>query len=117
MPGGLSRRLKSAFILQAVIATIVIVLGTFVAGSIAVDQVTRRYMREEAATFWRERARNANAQLPHSTMLEAYWTGDPQSAARVPAELRALRPGLSIVGSERQHVQGHDGPRGRPCSV
>ena len=45
MAGGLSRRLKSAFILQAVIATIVIVLGTFVAGSIAVDQVTRRYMR------------------------------------------------------------------------
>jgi signal transduction histidine kinase len=113
MAGGLSRRLKSAFILQAVIATIVIVLGTFVAGSIAVDQVTRRYMREEAATFWRDRTGDANAQLPRSTMLQAYWTGDPQSAERVPAELRALRPGLSIVGSERQHVLVQDGPGGR----
>jgi signal transduction histidine kinase len=113
MPGGLSRRLKSAFVLQAVMACLVIVLGAFVAGSIAVDQVTRRYMLEEAATFWRERATDPAAPLPRSTMLRAYFAADRANPTQVPADLRGLEPGLHISRSPRRHVLVQDRPNGR----
>ncbi len=113
MSGGLSRRLKSAFIVQAVMACLVILLGTFVAGSIAVDQVTRYYMQAEAANFWRERATDPAAPLPHSTMLQAYFAADPANATRVPAALRGLGPGLHISRSLRRHVLVQDRTGGR----
>ena len=113
MPGGLSRRLKSAFILQAVMACLVIVLGTFVAGTIVVDQVTRIHMRQEADAFWRERAKDPASPLPHATMLQAYFAADPDAPVRVPAELRAIEPGLHIVRDLRRHVLVQDGPGGR----
>lgn len=112
MTGGLSRRLKSAFIVQAIMACLVIVLGAFVAGAIAVDQVTRRYMQAEAASFWRARAADPAAPLPYSTMLRAYFAA-ADGGGQVPAALRGLGPGLYVARDPRRQVLVQDRPEGR----
>jgi len=114
MPGGLSRRLKSAFILQAVLACLVIMLGTLVASTLTVDYLITRYLREEASVFWRARQADPSAPVPHSAMMHAYLVAPGSSAKlRLPSELRAHQPGMSS-SSDRQHrVLVEDGPAGR----
>lgn len=113
MTEGLSRRLKSVFILQAVMACLVIVLGTFVAGAIAVDQVTATFLREEASAFWRARQADPAAPPPSSSILRSYMVADPTTASELPAVLRTQQPGLRIVPPLRRHVLVQDGPGGR----
>ena len=113
MSGGLSRRLKSAFVLQAVMACLVILLGTVIAGSIAVDQLSGRIVREEADAFWRARAADAAATPPHSSTMTGYFVPAGQGGATLPAALRGLEPGLRIVPALRRHVLVQDGPGGR----
>lgn len=113
MPGGLSRRLKSAFIVQAVMACLVIVLGTFVAGTIAVEQVTGVFLRDEARAFWRERRVDPSTPPPASSILRGYLATDPALAQNVPDILRVQRPGFRMVPQLRRHVLVQDGPQGR----
>lgn len=113
MSGGLSRRLKSAFVLQAMLACAVIVLGTLVAGSIAADQVTQRYLQEEAAAVWRARAADPAVPLPRSSVLRTYLVADPARGPGVPDALRGLRPGLTHLPALGRQVLVQDGPGGR----
>ncbi len=117
MAEGLSRRLKSAFILQAVMACLVILLGTFVASAIAVDQVTGIFLREEAAAFWRARQANPAAPPPSSSIMRSYLAtapvNAPANAAGIPEVLRAEAPGLRINSQLRRYVLVQDGPGGR----
>ena len=113
MPGGLSRRLKSAFILQAVLACLVIVLGTYVAGVVAVEQVTGMFLQEEADNFWRTRRADPAAPLPESSLLRSYFASGPSDMARVPERLRRQPPGFRLVPQIGRHVLVQDGPQGR----
>lgn len=113
MSGGLSRRLKSAFIWQAVIATVMIVAGTLFASSIAMDQVTARFLHEEAGDFWRMRATDAAVRPPQTSVLQGYLATDASSSAYVPEDLRALAPGFHELRERRRHVLVQDGPAGR----
>lgn len=113
MPGGLSRRLKSAFILQALLACLVIVLGTYVAGVVAVEQVTGMFLQEEADNFWRTRRADPAAPLPESSLLRSYFASGPSDMARVPELLRLQPPGFRLVPQIGRHVLVQDGPQGR----
>lgn len=113
MSQGLSRRLKSAFILQAVMAITVILAGTFAAGAITLDQIARGYLREEAAHFWQARRALADAPLPHSSTLTSYLTERDGLDPGLPAALRGLGPGFHPVDGMRRYVLVQDGPDGR----
>lgn len=113
MSGGLSRRLKSAFIAQATIAVLVIVVGTVLAAGIAMDRVTRHYLYGEATQVWKERAIRADAYLPDSDRLKGYLVAHGVTDPTLPAGLEGLAPGIHQVPSLRRHVLVQDGHAGR----
>lgn len=96
MAEGLPRRLRYAFMLQVVIASLVIVSGTWVAVVVARHQIAQHAMQEEADYFWRMRARDPAHEPPDESRLRGYVAeGGDESA--VPAELRGLGPGLHTL--------------------
>jgi signal transduction histidine kinase len=109
---GLPRRLRYAFILQAVTASFAIVIGIYAAGVIVKDLLAGERMRAEAASYWDARGRIADASLPdeahvQGTFLEA--GGDP---ARLPVEWRALPAGIVDLPGQRSKVLVDPRPEG-----
>jgi len=99
MPEGLPRRLRHAFVWQVVIASLVIVAGTWVALVVARQQIAEHAMQEEIAYFWRQRALDPAHQPPDESRLRGYVAvGGDESA--LPPALRGLPPGLHMLRDE-----------------
>lgn len=113
MPGGLSRRLKSAFIVQALLATFAIVAGTFIAGQYAINILSRQALEEEADRFLRARATDPTARPPQTSVMQGYYVSRAGVGDRVPASLRAMRPGTYAQHAEQRMVLVRDGAQGR----
>lgn len=113
MPKGLSRRLKSAFIVQALLATFAIVAGSLVAGQYAINALSRQSLEEEAARFWRAHAADQAARPPWTSVLQGYYVPDAGSAPDVPSYLRTMRPGLYALQAEQRMVLVEAKPGGR----
>ncbi len=84
MKHGLPRKLRRAFILQAVAATFAIVIGTFLAGTIAKEMMVAGRMQEEAASFWSGHARDPDYPAPRSTTVAGFFVPDGASLQRLP---------------------------------
>ena len=94
-------------------ACLVIVLGTFVASVIVIDQVTATFLREQADDFWRARQANPAAPLPSTSVMRSYLLVDRGDTGSLPAALRDERPGVRINSELRRHVLVQDGSGGR----
>jgi signal transduction histidine kinase len=95
MTQGLPRRLRYAFVLQAVMASVAIILGTYVAGVLVEELLTAQRMREEAKSFWDAHTVDPNAPLPFASSVESYFV-EPgaEESAYVPPEFRLLGDGI-----------------------
>lgn len=113
MPQGLPRKLRYAFILQLVMASLVIVAGVAIAGSIVRDVLTTRQLRDEADDYWHKRFVDANHRLPESSNLRGYFVAVGQPADQVPAELRVLKPGISTLPGRNRKAIVDDRAQGR----
>jgi signal transduction histidine kinase len=113
MPGGLSRRLKSAFIVQALLATFAMVAGTYVAGQYALRQLTKMTLAEEADRFWTQRRSDASARPPLSSVMEGYFVPGTDAPAGVPAPLASMRPGLHALPRRNGMVLVQERAEGR----
>jgi signal transduction histidine kinase len=113
MPRGLSRRLKSIFFLQALLASGAIVLGTYLASQWSIEHVTRRYLHDEARYFWSADARlGGRAVPPNSSIMRSHAVRSAADRALVPAQLRALSPGVHrLPGRDYVLVQDRAGTR------
>ena len=94
MPQGLPRKLRFAFLLQVVMASVVIVAGTWVAMHFARQQIASHALQEEADYFWAQRAGDPLHEPPDEARLRGYYVSDGGSASQLPPSLRPLDPGL-----------------------
>jgi signal transduction histidine kinase len=97
MPQGLPRKLRLAFLLQAVMASLVILVGTYAGVVVVKSELARQSLQGEAEYYWERHASDPSWQAPDSRALHGYAVVDGASAAAVPPALRNLTPGLHSV--------------------
>ncbi len=103
MPHGLPRKIKLAFITQALVGSFVITLGIVLAGMVVRSAVVEERMRNEAQAFWeRDRAGQTPA-LPSTSTMTTYLVRPGEKSA-LPDELAALAPGMHRLPSEGRMV-------------
>ncbi|UHQ24250.1 HAMP domain-containing histidine kinase [Lysobacter sp. 5GHs7-4] len=73
MPQGLPRKIKLAFIAQALIGSIVITLGIGLAGLLVRNLVLEQRMQREADAFWAGHARDPAHPLPRTSTTDGYF--------------------------------------------
>lgn len=103
MPQGLPRKIKLAFIAQALIGSIVITLGIGLAGYAVRNLVLEQRMQREADAFWAGQARNPQHPLPITSTTVGYFVAAGASEERLPTVARGIvRQGLNeLPGDER----------------
>ncbi len=100
MAQGLSRKLKAAFILQAVMACFAIAVGVYVSAEVLAHELYKRSLQEEAAHFWRRRGDDPLHTAPDSRILKGYVVTPGASAVAVPPRMRNLPPGFHDLTDE-----------------
>lgn len=96
MPHALPRKIKLAFIAQALIASLVMALGIAAAATGVRQVLVRERVREEAAATWRQLAADPDAALAHGSRMRTYFVPAGGSADGVPASLRSKPPGVHV---------------------
>jgi signal transduction histidine kinase len=112
MTEGLPRRLRYAFILQVMVATLLVIVGVMASSRIVRDVLTDRQLRAEAAQFWQGRARDPAWPLPRGATVNGWFVPRGGDAASIPAELRGRGPGIANLDGSRKLVV-EDGAQGR----
>lgn len=96
MANPLPRRIKLAFIVQALAATLVLALG-IAAVELGVRQwLVRDRLRDEAVLVWPALAREGEASLPRNSRMRAYFVPTGDAGAALPADWRGLAPGVHV---------------------
>ena len=94
MPHGLPRKIKVAFIIQALIASLVMALG-IACTELGVRQVLlRERLADEARVAWEDAG--SGATLPYNSRMSSYFVAADAPVTGLPAQLRALAPGYHI---------------------
>lgn len=104
MTEALPRRIKVAFLLQVAIASIVIVAGALMLGSVVTERLVLQALEDEAAYFWDQRAADPAHPPPRSLAFRGYFVAPGGSAAALPAVYRTLGPGLHLLEPQDQYV-------------
>lgn len=96
MPTALPRRIRLAFIVQVLVASLVLVAG-IAAVELGVHRVlvTQR-LHDEAASLWAHLVRDPAAPLHHNSRMRSFFVPTGRSAAELPAELRERTPGTHV---------------------
>ena len=94
MPHGLPRKIRIAFILQAVIASFVIVIGVFALNSVVKQTLLEERLREQSAEYWRVWTENPDRAQPMGVAMKGYVVAPGRVAPLLPPALQALQPGF-----------------------
>ncbi|MEO6264393.1 MAG: HAMP domain-containing sensor histidine kinase [Luteimonas sp.] len=108
MPHGLPRQLRFAFLMQVVMASIVIIAGAFAAVTVAKHEIAARALQDEAAYYWEQRAADPARAAPDGRLLHGYAVPAGASAVALPEPLRNLEPGLHELQGLLVLVQKRD---------
>jgi hypothetical protein len=108
MPQELPGKLRFVFLLQALMASVVIVLGAWAATVGVEHEVARHTLQREAEYFWMQRAGDPAHPAPDGRVLHGYAIPAGASAAGVPESLRSLPPGLHEREGMIVLVDDHD---------
>ncbi|WP_133500704.1 sensor histidine kinase [Cognatilysobacter terrigena] len=112
MPHGLPRKIKVAFIVQALVASLVMAFGIACAEFGVRHLLLRSRLADEAANAWSQIA-TAPADLPHNARMATYYVPRGGDGHDVPANLRGLRPGYHIPMWGPPAVLVQERPTGR----
>lgn len=93
---GLPRKIKIAFTIQALVASLVMALGIACAEFGVRHVLLRHRLADEASAAWSQLARGAAGDLPHNSRMDTYFAPAGRPADGVPARMRALAPGYHI---------------------
>ena len=113
MPQGLPRKLRYAFILQVMLASVAVVIGGAVTASIVKDVLTDQQLRGEAEEFWNGRSRDPAYPLPRSSLIHGYFVPDGKLQDGVPTELRRYGTGISDLAGGNRKLIVDERPQGR----
>jgi signal transduction histidine kinase len=94
MPPGLPRKLRHAFLMQVVMASIVILAGAYAVVAVTKHDIAARALQDEATYYWQQRAVDPARIAPGGAMLHSYAVPIGASTAALPESLRDLEPGL-----------------------
>ena len=108
MSQGLPRKLRHAFLMQVVMASIVILAGAYAVVAVAKHDIAARALQDEAAYYWEQRAVDPARIAPGGAMLHSYAVPISASTAALPESLRHLDPGLHSLPDLLVLVQKRD---------
>ncbi len=106
MTEGLPRRIKLAFIMQALLASVVITVGVVLTGLWVRYNVIDERLHREADTFWTGRAASPAYSLPHTSVMAGYLYPPASGDRAAPRYLRELAPGrhrIARPGASAKH--------------
>jgi signal transduction histidine kinase len=103
MPQGLPRKIKLAFILQALIASVAIALLIMVSALLVRGVIVDQAAKREAEAFWSAYQTDPAGALPHGTAVSGYFVPTDGDPVALPSSLRGLSAGLHRV----PELQGH----------
>jgi signal transduction histidine kinase len=113
MPQGLPRKLRYAFTVQVMMASLVIIIGVVAAGSIVKGVLTTQRLQEEATDYWNRRSVDPGSPLPGNSIMHGYFVGRGHSSEQVPSELRAFGPGISELPGRNRKIIVDERAQGR----
>ncbi|GAA3916669.1 sensor histidine kinase [Luteimonas lutimaris] len=113
MSQGLPRKLRYAFILQVMLASVAVVVGAAVTGSIVKRALTDQQLRNEAEQFWSARAGDPAHPLPRTSTVHGWFVATGHSQDAVPAELRGFGNGISRLADGDRKLFIDERPQGR----
>jgi signal transduction histidine kinase len=102
MTEGLPRRIKLAFILQALLASVVITAGVMLTGLMVRHSVLDERLQREAEMFWTGRVASPAYPLPQTSTMVGYLYPPAPGDRTAPRYLRELAPGryrIAIPGT------------------
>jgi signal transduction histidine kinase len=113
MPQGLPLKLRYVFILQVMLASVVVVIGAAVTGSIVKQALTDQQLRNEVEQFWTARAEDPAYPLPRSSTMRGWFVAAGGSQDELPVELRRFGTGISRLADGNRKLIIDDRPQGR----
>lgn len=113
MPQGLPRKIRIAFIVQVVLASVALLMAAYLISAVAKFSLINSALQEESAHFW-ELYGASDAQPPPNTFnLRGYLVLRGRSNLLLPENLRTLAPGFHELKADDQLVYVDEQPQGR----
>ncbi len=113
MPHGLPRKIRIAFLLQALLASLGILLGAWLVSLVIKHSLVGAALREEAAYYWTLHDASPMQPPPNTRNIRGYLVETGRSSLNLPASLRNLTPGFHELRREDQLVWVDARPEGR----
>jgi signal transduction histidine kinase len=113
MPPGLPRKIRIVFILQAVLASLGILLGAWLVSLVIKHSLVSSALKEEAAYYWQLYDASPMQPPPNTQNIRGYLLETGRSPLNLPANLRALPPGFHELKADDQLVLVDARPEGR----
>lgn len=113
MPHGLPRKIRIAFILQALLASLGILLGAWLVSLVIKHSLISAALREEAAYYWTLHDASPTQPPPNTRNIRGYLLETGRSSLNLPANLRQLAPGFHELPGADQLVWVDAQPQGR----
>lgn len=96
MANALPRRIKLAFIVQALIASLVLALGILGIELGVRQALVQERLRDEVEATWASLARDPGAAMPRNSRMRTYFVPAGGDASRLPDGLGSLPPGAHV---------------------
>ncbi len=96
MPTALPRRIRLAFIVQSLIASLVLAVGILGIELGVRQALIKERLRAEAASTWTHLSRQPGFTLPHSSRMRTFFVPAGGDAARLPDHLARMTPGSHV---------------------
>jgi len=113
MPHGLPRKIRIVFILQAVLASLGILLGAWLVSLVIKHSLVSSALKEEAVYYWQLYDASPMQPPPNTQNIRGYLLETGRSPLSLPANLRALPPGFHELKADDQLVLVDVRPEGR----
>ena len=113
MPQGLSRKFRIAFILQAVIASFVIVIGVFAINAVLKQTLLERRLHSQAVEYWKVWERDPQQSQPLGIVVQGFVVPAGGTTELLPPGLRAFGAGFHELPANNQLVYVEQRPAGR----
>ena len=78
MSYGLSRKIRVVFIVQALLVTLVVIIGAWLLSTVARHALYQQLLREDAVYFWDRYAQDPATQLPDTRRVRGLLVPPPQ---------------------------------------
>jgi len=104
MPHGLPRKIRIAFILQAVLASLAIILGGYLVSLVIKHGLVRSMLEDEASYYWQLYEASPAQPPPNTANIRGYLVASGRSNLSLPAHLRTLTPGFHELPDDDELV-------------